>query len=439
MTEPQASKHISPVFRACYASRNVTCHLKLKHPNTLSLGINCCKSVLLCRTMTISQHKENGLWYFTIPAKMSDTGKRKPMYYPTKHKAEDGLADFQREYRKYRGSTLSEKDHGVMAVIKAKYADLNVIAVLEEYKRTHGNLKPISVRDATEAFIKRIQASTLADDTKSGYRSRLRQFSAFIGDLQLHEVTASHIDKFLQTKKEGGDRKSHWKGLSPFFTHALSPAHWIVRNPMEDFSKEQKPQWGKPKREIYTPDQYAKLLATASSDEYVTRYLVLAGMGFFRPEELIKASPTAEVLHWEDIQLDRELIHVRAEVAKGTGRRGGDARYVNLKENETLLKWLRQEMSLHQLSGPIIPFSQDHFRSTRLNRVHATAGIKPLPDGMRHSAISYYLAMNEGTTIRQVAEWAGNTEAIILGYYLQYLRPEQGKKWFHVIDQLIKG
>src|SRR5882757_9090610 len=125
--------------------------------------------------MIISQHKESGLWYFTVPAKMSDTGRRKPMYFPTKHKAEDGLADFQREYRKYRGSTLSEKDHGVMAVIKAKYPDLNVIAVLEAHKRSHGNLNPISVRDATEAYIKRIQASTLADDTKSGYRSRLRQ------------------------------------------------------------------------------------------------------------------------------------------------------------------------------------------------------------------------------------------------------------------------
>jgi integrase len=389
--------------------------------------------------MTISQHKENGLWYFTIPAKMSDTGRRKPMYYPTKHKAEAGLAKFKAEYLEHGKAAITEKEMGVILMIRAKYPDFHVIEILENHKRTHGNLNPVSVKEATEAFIKRIQASTLADDTKSGYRSRLRQFSAFMGDLQLHQVTDSHIDKFLQTKKQGGDRRSHWKALGPFFTHALSPAHWIIKNPLDDFTKEQKPQWGKPKREIYTPEQYGKLLATASSDEYVTRYLVLAGMGFFRPEELIKASPTAEVLHWEDIQLDRELIHVRAEVAKGTGRRGGDQRYVNLKENETLLKWLRQEMGSQELTGPIIPFSQDHFRTTRLNKVHATAGIKPLHDGMRHSAISYYLAMNEGTTIRQVAEWAGNTEGIIFSYYLQYLRPEQGRKWFHVIDQLIKG
>ena len=154
------------------------------------------------------------------------------------------------------------------------------------------------------------------------------------------------------------------------------------------------------------PEQYAKLLeVAANTDQYVTRYLVLAGMGFFRPEELIKGSATDEVLAWKDIQLDRELIHVRKEVAKGTGRRGGDERYVELKDNPTLLRWLRQEMSENKLSGPIIPFSQHHFRNNRLNKVHATAGVKPILDGMRHSAISYYLAMYSGTTLRQVAEW----------------------------------
>jgi Phage integrase, N-terminal SAM-like domain len=160
--------------------------------------------------MIISQHKESDLWYYTIPAKMSDTGRRKPMYYRTKHKAEDGLRDFQREYRQYRDSSMSDKDRGVMAVIKAKYPDLNVIAVLEEYKRTHGNLQPIPVKEAVEEFIKRIEATNLNATTKRGYRSRLRHFAAFLGDISLHEVSADHIDRFLQTKRDEGYRKSYW-------------------------------------------------------------------------------------------------------------------------------------------------------------------------------------------------------------------------------------
>ena len=231
------------------------------------------------------------------------------MYFPTKHKAEDGLKDFQQEYRQYRDATMSPKDHAVMTVIKAKYPDLNVIAILEEYKRTHGNLKPIPVKDAVEAFIKRIEASNLDDTNKRGYRNRLHHLAAFLGDLSMHQVTADHIDKFLHTKREGGNRKSYWKAFGPFFKHALAPAHWIVRNPMEEFTKEQKPQWGEAKREIYTPEQYGKMLEVASqTDQHVTRYLVLAGMGFFRPEELIRGSAKDEVLAWEDVQLDRHFI-----------------------------------------------------------------------------------------------------------------------------------
>jgi hypothetical protein len=66
----------------------------------------------------------------------------------------------------------------------------------------------------------------------------------------------------------------------------------------------------------------------------------MAGMGFSRPEEMIKQAAGDEVLEWGDIQLDRDL-HVRDAVTNGTGREGGDERSVVIKENETLRLWLR--------------------------------------------------------------------------------------------------
>jgi integrase len=163
----------------------------------------------------------------------------------------------------------------------------------------------------------------------------------------------------------------------------------------------------------------------------------MAGMGFFRPEEMIKQSATDEVLEWGDIQLDRDLINVRDAVAKGTGREGGDERYVVIKENETLRQWLHQEMDSNHLTGRVVPISDTSFRE-KVKKVHELAGVPAIPDGWRHSAISYYLAMYEGTQIRQVAEWAGNCEATIRTYYLQVLRKEEGEAWFHEVNQLIK-
>jgi hypothetical protein len=82
--------------------------------------------------------------------------------------------------------------------------------------------------------------------------------------------------------------------------------------------------------------------------------------------------------------------------------------------------------------------SQDNFRNSMLKKVFAVAGVEAKDDALRHSSISYYLAKNSGTQVRQVAEWAGNSEAIIQTYYLQYVSPEEGEKWFAAVGHLIR-
>jgi hypothetical protein len=57
--------------------------------------------------------------------------------------------------------------------------------------------------------------------------------------------------------------------------------------------------------------------------------------------------------------------------------------------------------------------------------------IKTWPqDVMRHSYISYRLAQGHGRG--QVAEWAGNSEAVIRQRYRRPLRAEDGAAWFRV-------
>jgi len=103
------------------------------------------------------------------------------------------------------------------------------------------------------------------------------------------------ISGFLQTKTEGDGRRTFWKELNPFFEHAKMSG-WISENPL---AKLVQPDWSKARRLIYTPPQYAKLLETAeTNDEYVLRFLVLAGAGFVRVQELLKTSKAKEVLQW---------------------------------------------------------------------------------------------------------------------------------------------
>jgi hypothetical protein len=100
----------------------------------------------------------------------------------------------------------------------------------------------------------------------------------------------------------------------------------------------------KPRRRFYTPEQYSKLLLAArdAGDEEVLRLLVLNGAGFLRIEEIIRKEKDDQVLLWEDLQLDRHFINVRAGVAKVTRSVLGDARQIPTQENKSLYRWLYQ-------------------------------------------------------------------------------------------------
>jgi hypothetical protein len=208
--------------------------------------------------------------------------------------------------------------------------------------------------------------------------------------------------------------------------------NWVAVNPLDKLGR---PARGNPKRGIYTPEQYAKLIEAAQDDEIALRYIVLMGTGFLRFEELV-GTRKSEVLKWEDIQLGR-LINVRKEVAKGTHMAEGDEGNIPLTKGESLQTWLFQQMDGKDLKGRIIPISSKQLRE-KMTAIFAKSGVKQVDNAFRHSAISYYLAMFPDAGVTRVSRWSGNSEATIRKHYLQVLPEEKGKEWFGAVDQLIK-
>jgi len=376
--------------------------------------------------------RADGRYVVFIPAKQLVTGKRQPKYFDYKtgeRGAEAFIKNHQANRRVHGDHAVTPEELHWIHVVRSQLGDLGKIGeVLEHWRKTGANIKPRTVAEATEEYIKRREDSKLADDTKNASRSRLRGFAKYLAGTRLDQITPPEIDRFLHTKTEGGNRRSFWKELSPFFAHA-ERQNWIAQNPL---SKVEKPDWGKPKRGIYTPAQYDKLLETAeSNDEYVLRYLVLAGAGFLRSAELLKIRKKDQVLQWEDIQLDR-FIHVRKEVGKG-----GRERFIPLPKNESLYGWLSNYILRNKPSGAIIPISSKHLRE-RLQTIFDLAEIKTVANGLRHSVISYYLAMYPDAGVSRVSLWSGHSETTCRKHYLQALRKEQGEDWFTAINQLIQ-
>jgi hypothetical protein len=65
--------------------------------------------------------------------------------------------------------------------------------------------------------------------------------------------------------------------------------------------------------------------------------------------------------------------------------------------------------------------------------------IRFISNGLRKSAISYYLAAHPQVGIGQVADWTGNSESSARQYYVKLLTKEQGEAWFNEAGNLAKS
>jgi integrase len=162
---------------------------------------------------------------------------------------------------------------------------------------------------------------------------------------------------------------------------------------------------------IFTPQVAAAALA-ALPDLYKPTFIVGCWMGPRPMSEL-------RIIEWSDFDWERGYLHIRPEVARKTMRE----RFVPIPENvRVLLKPFTRQAG--KVSG--------RMHVEEISKCLRAAGVIEAwpPDVMRHSYISYMIALGHG--IGQVAEWAGNSERKIRTNYRRPLRKVDGEAWFTV-------
>ena len=193
-----------------------------------------------------------------------------------------------------------------------------------------------------------------------------------------------------------------------------------------------KPKTPTPERQIYTPEQFERML-TVSEINYETLcpYVVLSGFCFLRTSELVRMYASEKVLRWENVLWDEGLIHVPRGVAKSTRRDSGDERFIPL--NEAAKRWLGTEWiaKIRKAGGDCVLHSASKFGQLWRKMTDA-AKVPRIDNGLRHSAISYSLAAYPENGVALTSQWAGNSEKTIRKHYLRLLKPQQGEAWFAV-------
>lgn len=275
-------------------------------------------------------------------------------------------------------------------------------------KANPSSLESVQVSSAVELYLEESSRNHDSGPTMSCKRSLFQRMAVSFTGL-VSSISAPLLEAWIGSgSPQNSTRAGRLGVLKTFFRYARSKK-WISQAHLDEVLAIPKPRAEiKETVEIYTVADIEKVLRVAKGSCLAA--LALGAFAGLRTTEIVK-------LDWQQIRFDQGLIELKARNAKTRQRR-----LVPISEN--LRAWLEP---LKQTEGPIVrlehPVAQrDAFRA---------AGVRKLKNGLRHSCISYRVALT-GDIPRTSLE-AGNSPAIIQKFYLELVTKPQGIAWFSLV------
>jgi integrase len=367
--------------------------------------------------------RKDGRHEVRVPRKHSPSGKRESRYFKTSDDAEDFIKQFKDERREHGRQVVTATERRWLGYWRERVGSFDLMPeIVNFWKRSGEGLKPIATMDAVKVFTNTADAEYSNRRTLIDIVSRLRRFGAHFGTRPLHEVSVADIESYLTTFKSGWNRWSHAKRLRPFYQFARRH-RWVPVDPMEEIPTPRTPD---PERQIYTVEQFQKMLHECE-ELYppLLPFIVLCGFCFLRTSEIIRAYKEEKVLQWSDLLWEDSLIHVRPGVSKGT-KRESDERYIPL--SDAAKRWLAK---FRNDTGDCVKLDGRTF-SKLWQEMTDGIEVPRIPNGLRHSCISYSIAANPTHGFVLTAQWSGNSEATIRKHYRRLIKPKTAAGWFEI-------
>jgi integrase len=367
----------------------------------------------------------SGRWAVQFSAKNSGTGKRVMRYYSSERDALADIRRWQQQVADFGRAAVTPEERQWILFARHQLGNLDILPdVIHHWKLTGaGSITPTLVADAVRKFQDFRLPRLKSRRTQSDIRSRLNQFAKGFDGQYLHQLNAGNIETWLYAQStKPWTVRSFFKRLRPMFAYAMRQ-RWIAENPLELL---QPPEVPGEIKTVYTVDQINALLRHSwYAPPYLAPFLFLTAFAWLRTSELVRLYLSEDALKWEDINWNNKQIHIRETVGKATRRRSGNDRVVPMTDH--IMSWLRELPG--DKTGFIVPVLHREF-AVAMRALHAEANVPMLHNGLRRSAISYYLAIHPETNVGQLAKWAGTSEATVRRHYFQALTPEVGRGWF---------
>ena len=291
--------------------------------------------------------------------------------------------------------------------IEAKKWDVPLATAARAYHDSHADT---IVTKTVQEVIDELLATKCTDGASNAYMSDLHvKLNRFSRDFKtnISEVTTKDIDTWLRGLKLSGRSRNHFRStivllfnfgkangyLDRDRTHAAEHTS-VVRKKLRPI-------------EIYTPEDFAKLLAAA--DDSTLPRLVFGGFCGLRPTE-------AKLIQWQDVIWESKSIRISADIAKTRTRRLAP---LTDAAASWLLKWKTAK-------GPAITGEIND----RMGALCEKCGVKWKKNALRHSFITYRLAIVKDFT--RVAFEAGNSPQIIRSNYDAVAQEGEARLWFSI-------
>jgi integrase len=238
---------------------------------------------------------------------------------------------------------------------------------------------------------------------------RLSHFSRDFGDRLIATITTKELNHWLRGLPLGPHSRTNYRrNIGVMFSHAVDNG-MLESNPI---ARTAKPKLPDTPPEIFTVDELRALLEAAQRIEpNVVPMLAIGAFAGLRDAEIKR-------LHWNEIDLVRGFVDVKAAKAKSARRR-----VVKMLPN--LAAWLRNYSGM---AGNVAPKGA----RGKLARVRREAGQRKWPkNGLRHSFASYRLEATQDAP--RVAHELGHTNPQLLyNTYREIVTPDDAEKYWQI-------
>lgn len=380
-------------------------------------------------TIPIYSGTTGGKTRYTI-AFYHDGRRRRRMFTDLeKAKKEAKLAAEKIQHGLAANNDLSTRDREQFHAARRLLGSLDtpMVSAIEEYVRAREILGDIPLVTAVQEFMRQNDGVTLGvtvpqvceemleakrqDNVSRVHLIQLKgQFkmisSQFPGPI-LH-VKSQQIDEWLRgTGYAASSRNNLLQCIKGLFNFGRQ-RNYLPKSEITEASRLSKVKVPAKDNEIYTPDQFEKLLRATPVD--LIPMLAIRGFAGIRGAELDR-------LDWDAVNLERRHIELRATQAKTAARR-----LIPISDN--LAAWIEPLMN----HGPIIPAS---WRRREASKLAKELGIGWPRNVLRHSFISYRVALT-GDVPRTALE-SGNSPDVIFRHYREVVDEEAAKVWFGIM------